>query len=136
MAQLRGTELLNLFKCQIELFDDHFERNFQPGEPQDVIDAVHDEVFHPFDVQRFVVFFDPDDAEVLVLLLRCGDAFAYLVEGFDHEILEVAKYLKPGFHALIRVQVVLLTDAAGLAQHGIKLNKGIRNEIVSLLLTS
>ena len=136
MAQLRGTELLNLLECQIKLLDDHLERDLQPGEPQDVIDAVHDEVFHPLDVQRFVVFFDTNDAEVLVLLLRCGDAFAYLVEGLDHEILEVAKDLEPGFHALIRVQVVLLADTASLAQYGVKLNERIWNEVVPLLLTS
>lgn len=133
MAQLRGTELLNLLECQIKLLDDHLERDFQPREPQDVIDAVHDEVFHPLYVQRFVFFFNTNDAEVLVLLLRCGDAIGYLVKGLDHEVLKVSQDLEPGFHALIRVQVVLLADAASLAQYGVKLNERIRNKVVPLL---
>lgn len=50
VTQLRSTELLNLLKGQIELLNNHLERDVESGKSQDVINTVHYEIFQPLNV--------------------------------------------------------------------------------------
>lgn len=54
MTQLRGTELLELLKCQVELLYDRLERNGKAREPENVVDPLHHEVFESLDVHLFL----------------------------------------------------------------------------------
>jgi len=122
VAELRATERLYLLESHVQLLNYHLERNVEAGIAQDVVNAVHYEVFQSLFVLIAKFVAQVSVLEAFVLLMGSCEALDDLSMALYHEILKVTEDLEPGPHALLAIQVIRLANAASFAQDSIKLN--------------
>ena len=133
MPQFGSTERFDLLEGQIQLLHDLFERNVEARVTQNVVYAVHDEVFQSLFVLIALFFTQVSQLKVPVLLARSSECVVDLRVAIDPEVLQIVEDLEPGFHPLLTVEVIGLANAARFAQDSVEFDDGVGHKACMLL---